>query len=240
MNEDRPRPARRLLALLLALPLYAGCQGFDTPFSTASNDDDPLAPGGRIPEHVVPRPAPPQPVVATTGPNTQQNDPLKQPTGPTGQPTVGALASAPATGTKPGPAADDVRAKGPPGATDSEKGWRTTAASAASPGGAPLHGVEPIGDTAHPTGPGGSGVTPAGGVQRAETLEQAFDVLKKTYGMSWSKLTQLGNSDEYQFECSIPNRTAANMSQYYDGRGAGALAAVRNVLEKVMQEQGGN
>ena len=83
-------------------------------------------------------------------------------------------------------------------------------------------------------------MTTAAGVSRVETLEQAFDVLRKTYGMNYSKLTQVGSSDEYRFECSIPHRTTANSGQMYDGRGPTALAAVRVVLDKVAQEQGSN
>jgi hypothetical protein len=238
MNEDRPRPARPLLALLLALPLYAGCQGFDTPFANRDPGGyDPLVNGPPIPSG---DPAPkPQPVASNT--NTNAGAPKNNPPPPgqpavlPGQPTGASPTALAASGTKPTTAADDVRAKGPPGTTDGATGWRNS-------GGAPLHGVEPISDTVHASGPGAgaTGVTPAGGVPRVETLEQAFDVLKKTYGMSWSKLTQVSNSDEYQFECSIPHRTAANMSQYYDGRGTGALGAVRNVLDKVAQEHAGN
>jgi hypothetical protein len=238
MNEDCQRLARRarraplLLSLLLALPLYAGCQGFDTPFSTASNDDDPLRPGGRIPENVTPRP--PQAVATNTNTNAPKNNPSpSQPSTLPGRPTGNTPAELASSGTKSTTAADDVRAKGPPGATDGASAWQ-------SPGGAPLRGVESVGEAGHPSESGTGTVLHAGGVQRAETLEQAFELLKKNYGMNWSKLTQLGNSDQYQFECSIPHRTAANMSQYYDGRGVGALGAVRNVLDKVMQEQGGN
>src|SRR5262249_2983028 len=166
MKEDRPRPARRLLALLLALPLYAGCQGFDAPFSTASNDDDPLRPGGRIPENVTPRP--PQAVATNTNTNAPKNNPPPgQPSTLPGRPTGSTPAELPPSGTKSPTAADDVRAKGPPDATDG-------ASAGQPPGGAPLRGVEPVGDAGHSSGSGAGTVLPAGGVQRAETLEQAF------------------------------------------------------------------
>jgi hypothetical protein len=243
MNEDRPRPARLLLALLLALPLYAGCQGFDTPFAGRDPGGyDPLVNGPPIPSgDAAPKP---QPVASNTNTNAgapKNNPPPGQPAVLPGQPTGASPAALAASGTRPTTtAAADERAKGPPGTTDGAGGWRN--AGGGAPGGATLHGAEPISDTVHAPGPGAgtTGVTPAGGVPRVETLEQAFDVLKKTYGMSWSKLTQVSNSDEYQFECAIPHRTAANMSQYYDGHGTGALGAVRNVLDKVIQEQGGN
>src|SRR5262249_29651937 len=152
-----PRPARRLLALLLALPLYAGCQGFDTPFSTASNDDDPLRPGGRIPQHVTPRP--PQAVAPNTN-APKNNPPPSHPSTLPGRPTGSTPAELASSGTKSPTAADDVRAKGPPGATDGASAWQT-------PGGAPLRGVEPVGDAGHPSGSGAGTVLPAGGVQRA-------------------------------------------------------------------------
>src|SRR5262245_56827047 len=113
MKTDRPRSARLLLPLLLALPLYAGCQGFDTAFSPHDTGGyDPLVNGPPLPAGNA---AKPQPIAKTnTNANTQQNDPLKQPAAsPAGQPS-GAPAAL-ASGTKPSTtAATDERAKGPP------------------------------------------------------------------------------------------------------------------------------
>jgi hypothetical protein len=227
-----------LLLLLAVLPL-AGCKGFNTPFGPTGGDErDPIFNDDRpIGTRAAPPPQPPQPVASSQGSGTTATPAQWIP------PTTGTTTPAPAalvsSGSRTTDTRDDPRARGPQGgATSDASGWQPVPVGG---GGAQLSGVQVVGDrgaiTPAPlTDPGR--VTQAGGVQRVETLEQAFAVLKG-YGMDWFQSKQVGqNGAECVFECTRPG-DKPNTCDHYTGRGVDQLAAMRAVIDEMVRKQAG-
>jgi hypothetical protein len=231
MSDDGSRWARRtplLLALLLALPLFTGCKGGDTLFARHDDLDDPLKPGGPIPEDG----RQPQRQVAAdtdTKPTPTNPQPASGPTPPLPGAPTGSSTTALTSGVGRSPsAADDPRAKGPPtGATvDTAAAWQKPSGNSGGTGGAPVVRIE-----ATEPAP-----TPAANAQQIDTLEQGYALLAK-YGMTADKMVRLGQSEVYSFECTIPSRKTPNQSQFYQVNAASRLAAMKAVIEQIQRDQ---
>lgn len=241
MTCNGPRSARRvrwtprlLLLVLLLLPLFTGCKGWDTPFNNA-NPDDPFLPGGAIPKPNNPPPQPPAP----TGPVQPVIPP---PTVPTawGAPQSGATPAGLTTGgLRPVDTNTDPRFTATGAPADANGGWKE--ATTGATGNAPLRVPEatPVGVGNAIPAPGGTGVTQVGGIQSAGSLDQAYSFLESC-GMTYNDLKQDGsNSTNYVFECSIPSKQKPEISDYYEGKGGSRLAAMQNVINQIQQKQAG-
>lgn len=83
--------------------------------------------------------------------------------------------------------------------------------------------------------PSPSGVVQAGG-SGVTTYEQAQAILAAR-GVKWQRLETWGDSGEWKFTCSIPNRQNEFISRTYEGRADNYLAAVQAVLEQIQNER---
>lgn len=177
MSEVCPRSARRvrwtprlLLFLLLLLPLFPGCKGFDTPWGGGSDPDDPLRPGGPLP--TAPNtPAPPPQPQPQPPPPPQPAVPVTAPTTSWGNPTATTPAGQAMAGTRPTDPATDPRSAGLPSGQsgDGSGSWSRAPSAGGSTGTAQLHPPETGGGpgTATPGVPT-SEVRQAGGVQTVD------------------------------------------------------------------------
>ena len=85
--------------------------------------------------------------------------------------------------------------------------------------------------------PGAQQITLAGGVPRPDTLTQCYAQLK-SYGVNWNRSTLVNAAtDEYKFECRIPNRQSPNTSRIYEGNGIGPDGAMRAVIDEIAKQQ---
>jgi hypothetical protein len=165
--------------------------------------------------------------------------------------TAGRSASAPATATKPLPPLP------PPGpsstlaslatsnnsASDNERTSRPAPVTpvpdgGGRPGGATLHGPQPVEDSGNRITPvgatGPTGGLAAAGVPAQDSFQQIMDQLKAR-GMTWNRLETTGENGWWKFSCTIADRNNPGIEQRYEASGYGeyGLAAMRAVLEKI-------
>lgn len=74
------------------------------------------------------------------------------------------------------------------------------------------------------------------GVNGVTTFEQAKDELKAR-GAVWQRLEMVGETGEWKYSCSIPNRQNPRIRRTYEAKASEPIAAVRAVLEQIDKEQ---
>ncbi len=106
------------------------------------------------------------------------------------------------------------------------------------PGGATLHGPQPVEDSGNRITPVGA-TGPTGGLAAAaaptqDSFQQIMDQLKAR-GMTWNRLETTGENGWWKFSCTIADRNNPGIEQRYEASGYGeyGLAAMRAVLEKI-------
>jgi hypothetical protein len=205
------RPTVLLTALSILLGL-TGCAG-DKEATTA---DPLLGPPVKAPPKTAAAPAPNQPQVASLPPLPS--------TGP------GTSTAALAGLQRPGGMDNDLRI---PNSNGTANGW----------GGPPqpivdtavLHRPEATADTASIATPrAATQPTPAQAPAPGSftTYEQALQELK-TRGVLWHRLELIGDTGEWRFSCSVPNRQTTRLRRTYMANNRDYLAAIRSVLDQI-------
>ncbi|HZT80539.1 MAG TPA: hypothetical protein VFA26_09960 [Gemmataceae bacterium] len=85
-----------------------------------------------------------------------------------------------------------------------------------------------------------SGLAPASFVPASGGQVLAFEqaqALLGARGVTWQRLETWGDTGEWKFSCSIPNRQNANIRRTYESRARDPLAAIRGALDQMSRDQ---
>jgi len=145
----------------------------------------------------------------------------------TGGGTASNAALASGASPKPLPGGTDLRIAGPntPGT------WQGQAGAT----GATLQSPQPAQASAQPVS-SVRGVAPAG--PRVTSYEQAMALLTAK-GVKWRRLETIGEQNQSQFSCSIPNPRNPYISRTYEARAATDLEAIQAVIDQISKDSAG-
>jgi hypothetical protein len=228
-----PRVCLLLLSVGALFP--SGCAGLNQAMG-----NDPLLGGPPLHAINATAPAPPTPVAALPPPAANSNL------------STAALAAGAPRPTDPG---RDLRI-GSSGGNAGIVGWARDGAAgnnvpsgmAQTPAGngAILRLPEPVTDplprpqlasVSNPGSPRDSSLTPSSPDHgTASTFEQVQAQIK-TRGVLWQRLEMVGETGEWKFSCSIPNRQNPRIRRTYEAKAGDSVAAIRAVLEQLDKEQ---
>jgi hypothetical protein len=71
---------------------------------------------------------------------------------------------------------------------------------------------------------------------RADSYQQLQDALTAR-GVTWQRLETIGDTGEWKFNCSVPNRQTPNLNRRNVARRRTDLDAIRAVLEQIDRDQ---
>jgi hypothetical protein len=133
-----------------------------------------------------------------------------------------ALASG--AGARPLPGGTDLRIGSPntPGTWQGQSGGSGAALQPPQPAAQPVSSVR--------------GVSPAG--PRVTSYEQAMALLAAK-GVQWRRLETIGDQNQSQFSCSIPNPQNPYISRTYEARAATDLDAIQAVIDQISKDSAG-
>ena len=82
----------------------------------------------------------------------------------------------------------------------------------------------------------GPATQPAAQGSRLASLDQ-LEAQVKARGALWHRLDKIGDTGEYKFSCSVPNRRKPGSRRTYEARAKDALVAVQAVLDQIDKDQ---
>jgi hypothetical protein len=114
--------------------------------------------------------------------------------------------------------------------------WTGTESRSAPAAGTPAklgNPSSPLSQAASSSLPASSGPAP---IVRVKTFEEAQQVLL-AHGMNWQKL-QMIDGKQWEFCCTIPNKTNPNTMRNYEATDRYGLLAIQQVIDQIVRDQG--